>query len=147
MQTYQGSGPAVGRKALALAVGLTLALAMMVMSAPRAEASTTRYSSWLSFSGKSCRAVAFINKDSLGYVYGQAGGRCTKGALHTVYATLQPLNGPQKSKVCSWGTLNCNTPFVSLPDRSGSQRWCLFAEVYWDASHIWYRSVTACAYY
>jgi hypothetical protein len=147
MQIYQGSGPAVGRKALALVVGLTLALAMMVVSAPRAEASTTRYSSWVSFSGKSCRAVAFINKNSLGYVYGQAGGQCTKGALHTVYATLQPLNGPQKSKVCSWGTLNCYTPFVSLPDRSGSQRWCLFAEAYWDASHIWYRSVTACAYY
>ncbi len=147
MQTYQGSGPAVGRRVLLLLASLALVLTMMAANAPRAEASVTKYSSWISFSGKSCRAIAFINKDSLGYVYGQAGSECTKGAYHTVYATLQPLNGPSTGKVCSWGSLKCRTGNVRLADKSGSQKWCLFAEAYWDLSQIWYRTVTACAYY
>lgn len=147
MQISQAFGWAVGRKALMLLASLALVLTMMAANAPRAEASVTVYSPWLSFSGKSCRAIAFINKDAYGYVYGQGGSQCTKGAYHSLYATLQPLNGPSTSKVCSFGSLNCRTRFLSLPNRSGSQKWCLFAEVYFDWSQLWYRKALACAYY
>jgi hypothetical protein len=97
----------------------------------------------LTFRG-TCHAIAFINADALGYVYGQGGSTCTANALHSVYFTLNPLGGPRTSKVCI-GVANCQTGQVSVRNPGGLQRYCGFAEVYYEGSQLKYSKALVCA--
>jgi hypothetical protein len=138
----------------ALVAVVALALAMTFTAASRAEASTTSYGPWIRTPTSPskgnytyCRAIAFINLDSLGYVYGQGGSQCQTSIFsHAVSGQLQPLSGPEAYKTCLYVSL-CKSPFVSVVNRSGSQRYCLFAQAYWNSSELQYGKATACAYY
>lgn len=133
---------------------VAMALALTVMTQSPAAASTTVYGPWVRTPTSPsnsvytyCRAIAYITTDSLGYVDGQGGSQCQASIfLHSVSGQLQPLSGPERSKVCSY-TSRCTTPFVSVVNRSGSQRYCLFAQAYWNGSALQYGKATACAYY
>jgi hypothetical protein len=141
-------------KPVALLALLTMALALTVAIQSRAEASTTVYGPWVRVPTSPsnahytyCRAIAYLTTDSLGYVDGQGGSQCQATVfLHSVYGQLQPLSGPKSHRACSYKT-RCTTPFVSVINRSGSQRYCLFAEAYWNGSEFQYGKATACAYY